>query len=887
MKKFLSIYFLICFCTFLPAVELVKNNSAKCCIVIDRNAPAPIRCAAEEISAYAGKITGIALPLEEKNNGRYYQIKLAVCQDDSLGNEGYKIEGSKNSLCISGNTPRAVLYGAYAFIEKFFGVRWFAPGELYEHCPKNKAIIIPDEIQIAEKPYFSVRQIGFVGSSWNSELHESHSFLARNRWQIRGKSNNKKLLPEYEKYGAIFSGGGHVLAKLVPDDLFEKHPEYFALVKGRRIRQISPDGKAQSQPCTSNPEVIELAIRGIIEFFDKAPEESYFLIGNNDVPVWCECNSCVALDSAEERKKGFVSTRFFKFINEVVKGVRKKHPKAQIYAWGYQNYRFAPDGVKPDSSLRINLCDHQRCYRHSMGNMNCTQNDQFREMFKSWRNYGLPVTERGYQEVLLRSGYFYLPIEKIIAEDLIYFKKIGVDGYAYIIQPPDGIYGRRQGAENIEYRKNNMYCLWQSIYVCGKMLWNPNLDPECIMEDAGKHFYGRAWSVMKKYRKLLTEAYIETAGHIIYANPSVDIGKCFQKPGVKQKLIALLQEAERFAASDPDKKIAQRIALEKKYFQKTWLENAAEFEKTVSRTSSAFETSEKIIIDGSIKEKSWEKAQYIAGFTKSVAPPAFSADVFLKVLYDKEFLYLAVSGSKPVAGEKWILMLPDHKNLSKPFRKLDLDKDIPFEKRRKIYDDKICYELKIPRKFINLTPNAAAFLLNIHRMQYDSLCGELFKNDAGFVTLGTECVKNGNFSAVKNTSSQQKKISTEIFPANWGFSGKNAAFENGRVTFSGVIYQYMQINGGKNGGVLKLAVLAAPANDKKAVLKPYLSLQKSRSRGKFRHELKKYAQETAVNGRKIYTFSFEIAPYERGYLYISGVNVILENISALLLQGDR
>jgi hypothetical protein len=43
------------------------------------------------------------------------------------------------------------------------------------------------------------------------------------------------------------------------------------------------------------------------------------------------------------------------------------------------------------------------------------------------------------------------------------------------------------------------------------MLWTPNLDPESIMEDAGKHFYGSAWSVMKKYRKLLTEAYIETA----------------------------------------------------------------------------------------------------------------------------------------------------------------------------------------------------------------------------------------------------------------------------------------------------------------------------------------------------------------------------------------
>ena len=882
MKKFFYVYFLICFCTFLSAVELVKNNRAECCIVIDRNSSAPIRFAAEEISAYAEKITGIALPVKEKTDGKYYHIKLVICQDASLGNEGYKINSNKNFLCISGNTPRAVLYGAYAFIEKYFGVRWFAPGELYEHCPKSTVLAIPKDINIFAKPQFSVRQIGFVGSNWNSALHDSHRFLARNRWQIRGKSNNKKLLPEYYKFGAIFSGGGHVLSKLVPDSLFETHPEYFALVKGRRIRQVSKDGKAQSQPCTSNPEVIKLAISGIIDFFDKSPGESYFLIGNNDVQVWCECDSCVELDSVEERKKGFVSTRFFKFINEVVKGVRKKHPQAQIYAWGYQNYRFAPDGVKPDLSLRINLCDHHRCYRHSLGNKDCRQNDLFRDMFKSWLNYGLPVTERGYQEILLRSGYFYLPIEKIIAEDLIYFKKIGVDGYAYIIHPPDGIYGKRQGAENIEYRKNNMYCLWQSIYVCGKMLWDPSLDPESIMEDAGKHFYGSAWRVMKKYRKLLTEAYVETAGHIVYSNPAVDIGKCLQKPGIKKQLISLLVEAEKIASSDPDKKVVQRLALEKKYFQKTWLENAVKFEKTLSRTSSAVETSEKITIDGKLNEKIWSKAQYIAGFPKNVEPPALPADVFLKVLYDKEFLYLAVSGSNPVAGEKWSLMLPDHKNLSKPFRKFNLDQNIPFEKCRRIYDNKICYELKIPRKFINLSSNSTVFLLNIYRMQYDSLCGELFQNHAGFVTLGTEGVKNGNFIALKNTSPRQKKISTEFFPANWGFSGKNAAFEKGRVSFSGVIYQYMQINGGTTGGILKVAVIASHANGQKAFLKPYLSLQKSRSKGKFRHEVKKNTQKITVNGRKIYTFSFEIAPHERGYLYISGANVILENISAVL-----
>ncbi len=423
MKNFFLILFIMLNSALLFSAELVKNNSAVSCIIIDKNAPSSVLFAASEISNYAKKITGTPIRVTDNPKTKLYSIQLKITDSADLGKEGYNICSSKNSLLINGGSPRAVLYGAYAFIEKFFGVRWFAPGELYEHCPTNDKLSIPDDINITAKPDFSVRQVGFVGCNWNSELHDSMKFLARNRYQVKGNIRHKKMRHEYDKYDAVYSDGGHTLSKLIPDSLFETHPEYFALVKGKRIRQIAENGKAQSQPCTSNSDVIALAIKGINEYFDNAPPDSSYLIGNNDVQVWCECSKCIAQDSPEERKKGYVATRFFKFINQVIRGVRKKHPEAKIKAWGYQNYRFAPDGIVPDPSLRINLCDHQRCYRHSMGDTECRQNDTFRDMFKSWKSYGLPVTERGYQEVLLRDGYFYLPIENVIAGDLRYFKK--------------------------------------------------------------------------------------------------------------------------------------------------------------------------------------------------------------------------------------------------------------------------------------------------------------------------------------------------------------------------------------------------------------------------------------------------------------------------------
>lgn len=148
------------------------------------------------------------------------------------------------------------------------------------------------------------------------------------------------------------------------------------------------------------------------------------------------------------------------------------------------------------------------------------------------------------------------------------------------------------------------------------------------------------------------------------------------------------------------------------------------------------------------------------------------------------------------------------------------------------------------------------------------------------MTLGAEAIRNGNFADVKPTSLKQTKISSKTFPSRWGFSGKNAALKNGKVHISGSLFQYMQVNGGKRGGILKVDIAAAPVNGKKAVMRPYLSLQKSLEKGKFRHEIKKYGNRISLNNEGIYHFKFELSPNEKGYIYINAQNVIIENISA-------
>ena len=881
---------LLLFILFLPlaGADLVKEGVARAFILLEKGSAPPLHLAAEEIASYAGKITGTPLKIlsgaDAEQEKVDYKIFFSLCTDPALGEEGYILHGEKDHLRISGNTPRAILYGAYAFMEEFFGVRFLAPGELYEFVPSRKTLTVPEKIRRRAKPEFSVRIAGFVHSHWNSDRKETWKYLIRNRWQIRGNPRLRSprycrgFAEDYDRMDAVYSGGGHCLAKLVPDQLFASHPEYFALVKGKRIRQINAQGKAVSQPCTTHPAVIALAVKGITEYFDNAPANSTYLLGNNDVQRWCECDSCTALDPPEEKLRGEVSTRFFTFITEVVRRVRKKHPDARIHAWGYQNFRFAPRSILPDRSLRINLCTHNRCYRHSLGDLSCTQNTRFREMFLSWRERDFSVTERGYQEDFLRSGYFYLPVEKVLADDLRFFRKIGVDGYEYITSSPDGTYGKRLSPQDAEAFRNAMYCLWPSLYVCGKMFWDTTLDPEKILADAGKHFYGRAWSVMKEYRKILRNAYTEAEGHILYRNPPVDLGKCLQSPGVEKKLLALLEKAEKLAAGDPDKKIALRLAQEKKYFLETWIANARLFEKTLPLfRSGAMNDAGQISIDGSPEESAWKKSPYMTGYSNDP-----DADLFVKLLFDRKNIYLLIAGTSPVPGEKFLLTFPDQKDLSRKMSVFDLDSASPFSKARKTEQGILFYEVKLPRSLTGLDEKDFSFRMNVKRVRSSRTAAFLFPGRSGSVALGKEVLKNGNFSLCGKGNRKRKNIVSDSFPAHWSFTGKRGAFENGSLILDGTVYQFMQVNGGVSGGTLILEMQCAPAGKKgRSSIRPYLSLgtRKPLSRGKFVHGKKKYSPVTPVKEKAVYRFAFPLGAYEQGYFYLRGGNVLVENIT--------
>src|SRR5262249_26374119 len=171
-------------------------------------------------------------------------------------------------------------------------------------------------------------------------------------------------------FGGLRFFGGHAFGEILPPDRYgATHPEYFALVNGKRAWEKF-DGKHGAQPCTSNPEVVGLTADYVERFFDQHPEYDAFSISLNDGGGFCECDRCRRLDSGTRQtssadpeaggagKRAVITDRIVTFANQVAEIVARKHPDKKLLLFAYGPYKLPPVRVKPDPNVIIQYTFH-------------------------------------------------------------------------------------------------------------------------------------------------------------------------------------------------------------------------------------------------------------------------------------------------------------------------------------------------------------------------------------------------------------------------------------------------------------------------------------------------------------------------------------------------
>lgn len=433
---------------------LVENNKSDYSILVSNEADSLTQLAATEIQSYIQKIVNVKLEISNdvNQNGKLIVIgnellsnMIRVSELDSLKEDGFIIRTVGDKIVITGKDGKSNLYGAYTFIEEFLGCRLLTGND--EYIPITSNIIIP-EIDITNEPAFSFRRILFPG-------------------MFNEKYSNWHKIENLDEWGSFV----HTFRKLIPpDQYFDKHPEYFSLVGNHRL--------SDAQLCLSNPEVIDLLKENLGREIEKNPNKIYWSVSQNDCYNYCECEDCKNLYDKYEN----ISGAYIHMANELA----LKFPDRNISTLAYQFTRSAPKNITPLENVNIMFCSIE-CNR-SMPLAADERSKGFVKDMEEWSNLTNNIFVWDYV-VQFKNYLTPFPNFHVLQPNIQFFKENNVDMMF------------EQGSSR---NWSDLADLKQ--YLIAKLLWNPELNTDSIINDFLSKYYGPAEPFIKSYFDLTHKA---------------------------------------------------------------------------------------------------------------------------------------------------------------------------------------------------------------------------------------------------------------------------------------------------------------------------------------------------------------------------------------------
>ncbi len=530
--RMMFVFIAIASCPFtsaLSAADLVLADGGKSDyqIVVADNASPSTRHGAEELQAFLAQMTGAKLPIVSDNDkapiapheiivgdNKHLRAIGANIDFKSLGVEGYVIQTVGERLVIAGGPLRGNIYGVYGFLEDHLGCRWFTP--TVSRIPKIARLAVApiNERQVPTLEYREPYVCDCFEPNW----------CARNRM-------NTSFAKLEEKHGGKMQIAtlAHTFSSLVPPaKYYKQHPEYFSLVRGRRL-----DGYAQL--CCTNPDVIRLCTEGIRELMRAHRECSVFSVSQNDCFEYCECAKCQAVARQEGSQMGPV----LQLVNRVAEGVEKEFPDKIVQTLAYQWTRHPPLHTRPRPNVVVMLCSIECCFSHPLATCDCQANKDFRADIEAWAKIAPRLWVWDYTTDF--SQYMLpFPNQHVLGPNIQFYVAHNVKGIF-----EEDTYDTPQG-ELSELGG----------YVMAKCLWNPRYDPNRAINEFLAGYYGRAAGPIRQYIDLLRD---EVDRHNIHVGVNAPANHTHLPDGLLVKANGLWQQAESLVAAQPE--TLQRVRL--------------------------------------------------------------------------------------------------------------------------------------------------------------------------------------------------------------------------------------------------------------------------------------------------------------------------------------
>ena len=521
-------------------LTLAERRKTAYRIVIAKDPSPSVFHAAEELKRFLGEISGADFPIAFDTDrqteceiiiGKNAHFDALDCGVDiaGLGTEGVWLKTVGKTLVLAGSDVRGALYAVYQLLDEHLGCRWFTAEDSF--IPKRACLTLP-ELDERFIPPLEFRDPYMLN-------YNDGAFYSRNRCN----AESGQLGPA-EGGKVTYARFVHTMQELVPpEEYFESHPEYFALRIDENGNGVRQNGYAQ--PCLTNPEVLAIAKKNVRRILASRPDADIISVSQNDNFTYCQCEKCRAVDEEEGSHAGTL----LRFVNAIAEDIEADYPHVAVDTLAYQYTRKPPKITKPRKNVIVRLCSIECCFGHPLEScsLSGTEGGQgsFTADLEGWSAISNRLHIWDYTANFAHAIQPF-PDFKVLAPNIRYFIRHGVTGIF-------------EEGENSVRDHGELNPLRQ--YVLAKLLWNPELDPDRLVNEFLAGYFGMAAPAVREWFDLLHAGVTEDVHVHIYDGP--------RQPYLSDEFLdasePIFDEAERLADSDTILERVKKLRLSVRY----------------------------------------------------------------------------------------------------------------------------------------------------------------------------------------------------------------------------------------------------------------------------------------------------------------------------------
>ena len=462
----------------IAASAVLPMSATAFVIVVPDGATAVEKFAANELAGELSKCLGkkpdIIVETDDVGNcgsspARLYvgatKAAKATRGGKSWETDGVFLKSIEGGVVLDGEPTRAPIYAVDIYLEKYCGVRWWTSDTA--HYPKLDAV--PTEgIELEYAPQFKYRETYYLdGFDPLFKVRSKGNFTSQTRFLL---SELKFIPPEMGGNHRLYFFEGrqsayHSFFEILPPKVyFEKHPEWYSLVNGKREAK---------QLCLANEEMKAEYIKETLRRLREDSSVDFIQVSQNDCGGYCECDRCKAM---MDEDGGVPSGPYLRFANDVAEAVEKEFPSVRIDTFAYQFTRKAPAKTRARHNVVVRVCDISCYFARPLTDPLPPREATFVKDLQDWKrvaggNLFLWDYLANFQGYMLPH-----PNISVMAPNIRLFAANGAVG---VFEQGDALCSAGSFATLRHY-------------VVSHLLWNPNDDEKRLIDEFFAGYYGKS-----------------------------------------------------------------------------------------------------------------------------------------------------------------------------------------------------------------------------------------------------------------------------------------------------------------------------------------------------------------------------------------------------------